>query len=78
MVAFGQAWASCSDPTVAPLGLATVLASVFYAAFAYWSLRKGWWFGPALAVVLAFIFGLVVAQVLPGDANPNYPDSCSS
>jgi hypothetical protein len=67
----------CNQRTIHPWNASTAIAAgIVYVAIGFWSLRKGWWWGPAVAVILALGFGFVLAQVLPGVPNPNYPDSC--
>ncbi len=73
-VAFANAFA-CNGQTTHPWNAyVAVGAGVVYVALSFWMLRKGWWWGPPIAVVLALIFGFIVAQALPGVPSPG---SCS-
>ncbi len=75
-IAFAQAFGNCGGGTYHPVTPAVVIAGgVVYVAAAYWALRKGWWWGVPLAVVLALVFCLILAQALP--AVPKSVDDCS-
>jgi hypothetical protein len=54
---------------------AVVLAALVYAVLGFWSLRRGWWWGPAFALVLALVLGVILTFALPGVP---HPEPCSS
>jgi hypothetical protein len=63
--------ATCGEGrTIHPLtGYVFAAAGVVYVASAYWAVRKGWWWAPPVAVILAIGFGFLLAQALPGVPN---------
>ena len=74
--AFADAFGDCGGGTRHPLTVPILVgAGVVYVAVAYWALRKGWWWGVPLAVVLALVFCLLLAEALPGV--PKSTDDCS-
>jgi len=77
---FAEAFASCDQPTIHHPFDTTVaiLAAAVYAVCGFWTLRKGWWWGPPLAILVSVAFGFALAEALPGVPNPNYPNGCSS
>jgi hypothetical protein len=52
-----------------------VAAGVVYVALGFWALRKGWWWGLPIAVVVALAFCFVLVEVLP--AVPKSTHDCS-
>jgi hypothetical protein len=76
IAAFADAFGDCGGGTHHPLtAWVVVAAGVVYVAAAYWALRKGWWWGVPLAVVLALVFCFILAEALP--AVPKSTDACS-
>jgi hypothetical protein len=76
LAAFAQAFSDCGGGTQHPLTTTVVVAAgVVYVALGFWTLRKGWWWGLPIAVVLALVFCFVLAEVLP--AVPKSTDDCS-
>jgi hypothetical protein len=71
-----QAIAACNGGMTYSLHASVVVpAAVIYAVLGFWSLRRGWWWGPAIALALALVFGFIVTYSLPG---VTHPEPCSS
>ncbi len=76
LAAFAQAFSDCGGGTQHPLTTPILIAAgVVYVALGFWALRKGWWWGLPLAVVLALVFCFLLAEALPGV--PKSTDYCS-
>jgi hypothetical protein len=62
---------ACNGQTTHPWNAyVAVAAGVVYVVLGFSALRKGWWWGPPVAVVLALVFGFLLAQAFSGVPHP--------